>query len=90
MLIGIIVFLVSDFLLKDMGRSLAASETELLAFITASLTPFLVLWGSTQLCIHFGLYRRRRLNTFLIVALIGSSRVVCSRSLRSCSRSATG
>ena len=63
-LIALCVFLASDSLLKGMITALFSSETALTAFIRVVLTATLFLWGSTELCLKLGLYRRKgsRLN----------------------------
>jgi hypothetical protein len=54
----IVIFFVSDFLLKKIIAVLFSAETELLAFIRIVLTAIIFLWGSTELCVKLHLYQR--------------------------------
>jgi len=53
------VFFATDFVLKKIIGALCSFENELAGFIRIVLTAVLFLWGTTEVCVKLGFYRRQ-------------------------------
>ncbi len=58
-IIALVIYLVSDFLLKKGISLFISKEPSRIEFLRFTLTTFLLLWGSTEISIKLGFFQRK-------------------------------